>query len=184
MEIYRNEKQNLHRDDNLPAVVTEDLLNYCVNGRLHRSNGPAVITPNGTRMYYWKGVQIDSETWANKDRMAAHEILGIENIEVRRAVIEMVGYEAFLEKANAKAVDTDKDTGAILYRVEMPFDDEAEPLVVVRVKDGTTLYDENGEAYRKQYFLRVPPNMTACKDAIAWTFKMTPEQYGKVEKET
>ena len=45
---------------------------------------------------------------------------------------------------------------------------------MVKVKDSTT-----GEIY----LLRVPPTMKTCKEAVAWTFGMTAEEY-VLEKET
>lgn len=42
--IWTNEKMEFHREDG-PAVVWENgCKNYYVNGKLHRLNGPAVIT--------------------------------------------------------------------------------------------------------------------------------------------
>lgn len=183
MELFRNEANNLHRETG-PAVVTKHLIQYVQLGRLHRSDGPAVITSNGTKMHYWKGIFMEPSLWNNKDTMPATEILALPNAEVRRCMVEMIGYEAFLKRAKPKVLDEDKKSGATLYRVEMPEDDRNEPLVVVKVLDGTALKDSKGKEYRKEYFLRVPPAIKTCVEAIAWTFEMKPEEYAKLEKET
>jgi hypothetical protein len=183
MELYRNENNNLHRD-NGPAVVTRNLIQYAMRGRLHRKDGPAVITPNGTKQYYWKGVHIEPSLWERQDTITGIEILEIKNVELRRSLMEMIGFEEFIKRANPRVLDKDKRTGAVLYKVEMPKDDEAEPLVVVKVLDGTPLKNSNGEEYRKEYFLRVPANILTCREAIAWTFSMTPKEYNELEKET
>lgn len=183
MELYRNQSNNLHREDG-PAVLTPHMLVWVVNGKPHRANGPAFMSINGTRKHYWKGIFIESEYWNKKDSMSASEIFKIRNVEVRRCLIEMIGYEKFLKRAEAEIVEEDVKTGAILYKVPMPEDDEGEPLVVVKVLDGTPVRDETGEFVRKQYFIRVPPDTDTCAKAIAWTFEMTPEEYGELEKET
>jgi len=189
MEIYRNESNNLHRDSG-PALLSKNLLLWVVNGKLHRADGPAIITPRGTKKHYWKGVYIPTKIWKIRDKMSFPEIIAIANIELRRAVIEMVGYEKFLGKAGSelKVLHEDTNTGAILYRIEMPETEpgipQDEPLVVVKVLDGTPVRDEDGKLVRKQYFIRVPPDMTTCSEAIAWTFDMDPDDYADMEKET
>lgn len=183
MELYRDESNNLHRDTG-PAVVTKHMTQYVVNGRLHRADGPAVVTVNGTKMYYWKGIFIETDLWKRKGTISAKEVFEIKNIELRRCMIEMIGYQAFIKRAgNAiEVVHEDANTGAILYRCTIPGDPEQ--LVVVKVIDGTPYRDENGKFTRKEYFIRVPPTMKKCCDAIAWTFEMNPEEYAKLEAET
>ena len=45
----------LHRTDG-PAVITSDGFEYWyLNGKLHRTDGPAIIHPNGTAKKYLKG---------------------------------------------------------------------------------------------------------------------------------
>lgn len=182
MELYRNESNNLHRDVG-PAVVTPHLVQYVQNGRLHRADGAAVITSNGTKTFYWKGIFIEPSLWNNIDKMTAPEILNHPNAEIRRCLIEKIGYEKFLTRAKPKVLDEDKKTGAILYRVEIPGENE-EPLVVIKVKDGTPMKDKEGNETRKEYFLRVPPTIKSCLEAVAWTFDMDPKEYAKIEQET
>lgn len=183
MELYRNENNNLHREQG-PAVVTPHLVKYVVNGRLHRADGPAVITSNGTKMHYWKGIFLEPSLWNNKDTLRADEILNIPNAEVRRCMVELIGYENFIKRAKPTVLDRDEKTGAVLYKVDMPDDDRNEPLVVIKVIDGTSLTDSKGKTYRKEYFLRVPPQMKTCSEAVAWTFNMDQKEYQKIEKET
>lgn len=184
MEIYRNKNNDLHREHG-PAVVSKNLIQYVVNKKLHRSDGPAVITKNGGKMYYWRGVPIEPSLWHSRDTISVAEILRIRNIELRRCLIEMIGYSELVRRGADKLIvlDEDKETGAILYRLNMPADNKDEAIVVVKVIDGTTLKDENNRPYRKEYFIRVPPDNKTCKDAIAWTFGMSPDDY-KLEQET
>ena len=183
MEIYRNESNNIHREHG-PAVVTRQMVQYVVNGRLHRADGPAVVTANGTKRYYWKGVHIEPSLWNSKNTISIAEVLAIANVEIRRCMVEIIGYAELIKRGDDKinVLDKDRTTGAVLYKLDMPEGDEA--VVVVKVLDGTPLKDEKGVEYRKEYFLRVPPTTTSCKEAIAWTFDMEPEEYSWLEKET
>lgn len=180
MQIYRNENANLHRDNDLPAIVSDNLIGYCVNGRLHRTNGPAVVMPSG-ELFYWKGVHIEPSLWNRRKEMSAEEILTHPNAEVKRCLMEMVGYENLLAKTQHKILHEDPVSGAVLFRVEVPDD---EPLVIIKVIDGTELRDEQGKPFRKIYFLRVPPTSSKCEEAIAWTFDMTIDEYRLVQRET
>lgn len=183
MELYRNESNNLHRERG-PAVVTPQLIQYVTNGRLHRVDGPAVITGRGTHLYYWKGIFIEPSLWNTQDTIAATDVLKIPNAEVRRCMIEIIGLEKFIKRAKPTVLDKDEESGAILYKVDMPEDDRNEPLIAIKVIDGTALKDKDGKEYRKEYFLRVPPTMKSCKEAIAWTFSMDVKQYSALEKES
>ncbi len=185
MEFYRNNNMDLHREHG-PAVVTPNLILYAVHGKLHRVDGPAVISSNGSKVYYWKHVQIEPSLWNSKDTISVAEVLSIPNVEIRRCMIEMIGYAELIRRGGNqfKVLDEDMDTGAILFRLDMPENDKKEPVVVVKVLDGTPVKDANGKLYRKEYFLRVPPDYKTCKEAIAWTFAMDPKEYYRLEEET
>jgi hypothetical protein len=90
--------------------------------------------------------------------LTADEILGEPNAEVRRVMIERVGFEWLAEHAGAEVLDRDRDPGGErrLLRVPIPND---EPLVCVSVNCPST---------GRQYVLRVPPTTTTCRQAVAW----------------
>lgn len=180
MQIHRNESNLLHREDG-PAVFDANLTQWYWNGKLHRPNGPAVMSPYGTRFFYWKGIFINPSYWDRKDEMTIEEIFAIENLEVRRSMIELIGFDEILRRAASsshKPVLLDKDKhGYELYKMEMPEDDKAEPLVVIKLIDSTELKDAEGRPYRKHYHLRVPPDTTNCEAAVAWTFNMKAGEY-------
>ena len=74
---------------------------------------------------------------------------------------ERYGLAKYLEDSGAKKIHED-ELGE-LYRTEFPDD---EPLVMVKVMNSTPEPDGS----RKPYFLRVPPEITIARDAVAWTF--------------
>ena len=179
--MYRNESNLLHREDG-PAIQTEDLIQWFINGKLHRPNGPAVMTPTGTKFYYWKGIFIEPSLWAKRDTITVEEIFALRNVELRRSMIELVGFEEILRRvqkaSTKKACLLEKDEhGYELYKVDMPEDDKEEPLVVIKLIDSTELKDPEGRPFHKNYYLRIPPKIKTCAEAIAWTFNMKNGEY-------
>jgi hypothetical protein len=63
-----------------------------------------------------------------------------------------------------------QDHCGILYRMNLASD---EPILVVRVQNSTP--EPDGTI--KEYFLRVPPNMMRARQAVAWTFGLSEEEY-------
>lgn len=107
----------------------------------------------------WRGVPIDERIAFRPEELAIPEVLEERNAEVRRVMLERFGFEAFMAAADAEVVDTDRDPGGQrkLLRVALERD---EPLVCVSVFCPST---------ERRYFLRVPPHVVTCRQAIAWT---------------
>ncbi len=137
-------------------------------GRLHWDQGPAVAWPDGTRLWFWNGVEVPGHVVEDPARLTKKDILSEENVEVRRVMLERYGLQKFLVDVAAAAVHSD-DFG-VLYRVELPGD---EPLVMVKVLNSTP---EPDGTY-KEYFLRVPPDIATARAAVAWTFGLRPNEY-------
>ncbi len=107
----------------------------------------------------WKGIPINHRIAFHPEDICGREILEVSNAELRRVMLERVGFERFLQDVDAETLDRDTDPGGErrLLRVEMPSD---EPLVCVSVFCPSTM---------RQYIIRVPPTITSCHQAIAWT---------------
>lgn len=93
--------------------------------------------------------------------IAAADIDGERNAEVRRVMIERIGLERYILESGAKEVARD-DVG-VLYRKEQV---EDEPILTVKVRNNTP--EPDGSV--KDYFLRVPPTIQTPREGIAWTF--------------
>src|SRR5260221_710751 len=80
----------------------------------------------------WRGVPVSHRVAFQPETITAQEVLAEENAEVRRVLLERMGYDAFLEQAAAELVDADEDPGGVrrLLRVELDGD---EPLVCLAV---------------------------------------------------
>jgi hypothetical protein len=152
-----------------PAVHIET-----VNGvrRLHNAEHAAVES-DIEGLYFWHGVMVPAFVVVHPDWITAKHILEEPNAEVRRVMVERVGYERFLELTGAKRLQAD-DYGE-LFKIDLPDD---EPVVLVRVLNNTPEPDGS----RKPYLLRVPPQIERARDAVAWTFDVPSAEYAPVQQ--
>lgn len=97
----------------------------------------------------------------NKD-ITPKEVIAIPNAEIRRAVVESVGYSKIVEDAT---ILDESSTDGRLLRIPLEGDED---IVLVHVKDPST---------DREYFLRVPPQMKTAKQARAWTFGFSSEEF-------
>jgi hypothetical protein len=106
----------------------------------------------------WRGVAVSERIAFHPETLTSEEILNETNAEVRRVMLERVGFEWFFQHARAEVLDQDRDPGGArrLLRVPLP---EDEPLVCLSVSCPST---------GRRYVLRVPPTMTTCRQAAAW----------------
>jgi hypothetical protein len=107
----------------------------------------------------WRGVAVTSRIAFEPHTLTVEEILGERNAEVRRVMIERVGLERFLSEAKAEVLHEDTDPGGPrrLLRIALPNDED---LVCVSVNCPSTA---------RHYLIRVPPKISTCHAAVAWT---------------
>jgi len=137
---------------------------YDKRGRLHNEKDAAVVFKDDTKVYIWNGIPVPEKMVLNPDSYSGEEILGLDNSEIRRTLIEIIGTENFMSKLENPGI-VHIDVGGVLYKIDLPND---EPLVMVYVKDPST---------NRYYFIRVPPNIRTVKEAVAWTFGIDETEY-------
>lgn len=106
----------------------------------------------------WRGVQVDDHIALAAQPITGQDILNTDNVELRRVLIERLGYETFLQQVGGLVRDRDTDTGGERQLVYVPFEDD-EPLMVLKVTCPSTGH---------LHVLRVPPEMRSCRQAAAW----------------
>ncbi|WP_189074686.1 DUF6745 domain-containing protein [Deinococcus sedimenti] len=113
--------------------------------------------PAGTPLR-WRGVQVDERIAFDPGSLTGADVLAEPNTEVRRVMMERVGYERFLAEVGAQELDRDRDAGGErrLLRIDLPGD---EPFVALSVRCPST-----GRAY----VLRVPPTIRTAHAGSAW----------------
>src|SRR5262249_11075440 len=117
----------------------------------------------GLSYWFWEGMHISRRIAAKgSERTRLQVLVRTPNLERRRLLLDRIGYERFLDIADAKLLQQD-DYGK-LWRTTLSVD--GEELMVVEVLNSTLETDGS----RRRYFLRVPPDTRAARDAVAWTF--------------
>lgn len=106
----------------------------------------------------WKGVRVSRRVAFEPEAITYQEVLETRNVEQRRVLLERMGYERFMQQANAKVLDQDNDPGGArrLLKVSMQADEDLVCLAVTCPSTG------------RQYMLRVPPTTRSCHQAAAW----------------
>lgn len=137
-------------------------------GNAHRENGPAMEFLDGWKVYAWHGRRVPSEIIEHPERITVRQIEKEPNVEVRRIMMQRYGERKFF--VDSGALEIHKDSFGILYRKDMEGD---EPLVMVKVMNSTPEWDGS----HKGYFIRVPPEITTAKAAVAWSFQLDSEEY-------
>lgn len=119
----------------------------------------------------WRGVPIDERIAFRPHELGIAEILEERNAERRRVMLERYGFEEFMNAANAEELDADSDPGGARRLLRVPLEGD-EPLVCVSVGCPST---------GRRYFLRVPPTMRSCHQAVAWTAGFdNPDDYAPI----
>ena len=166
-----------------PVVVLTDRIvaserplvaRFDAEGRLHAEDGPALAWP-GLVIHAWHGVAVDAAIIERPEEITVDWIDAEWNAEVRRLLIERFGIERYLRQSGATLIHED-ETGRLWRREGRPTDRRSrpdEPIVAVEVVNATPEPDGT----RRTFFLRVPPTMTTAREAVAWTFGMTGEEY-------
>jgi hypothetical protein len=138
--------------------------------RLHATDGPALQFRDGWTIYAWHGVRVPKKLIMWPQRMTRDDILAETNVETRRAIIELLGYDQFAGLLDLVPVQDDTWNGQTytLLRTREKDDIAGEYLQFVRVTCPST---------DRVYHLSVPPTVSTAKEAIAWTFGVTAEEY-------
>jgi hypothetical protein len=109
-------------------------------------------------VWRWRGVQVSDRIALEPQSITGQDILNTDNVELRRVLIERVGYENFLQQVGGLIRDRDRDAGGERQLIYIPFEDD-EAFMVLKVICPST---------RHTHILRVPPHMQSCHQAAAW----------------
>ena len=144
-------------------------------GRLHDEAGPALIYPDGFELWAWHGVVVPKVVVLEPERITGRTIASQANVEVRRVMMERVGFERLTKEGSTRLVHEDAAgrLWATNWGVERGRWGDAAAACFVEVENSTPEPDGS----RKHYFIRVPPGMATAKQAVAWTFQLGPLAY-------
>lgn len=117
---------------------------------------PESLASTGLR---WRGVSVTPQIAFFPETLKSADALAEVNAEVRRVMIERIGFERFLQESKARVLHTDTDPGGERQLLQVDLESD-EPLVCVSVRCPST---------GRHYLIRVPPTIRTCHQAVAWT---------------
>ncbi|MCI0541735.1 MAG: hypothetical protein L0Z50_41590 [Verrucomicrobiales bacterium] len=121
----------------------------------------------------WRGVPVTPQIAFFPETLNGPDVLAERNTELRRVMIERVGFEKFLQEVKAEVLDADRDRGGQRKLLRVPLTND-EPIVLVSVHCPST---------GRQYLVRVPPDTRTCRAAVAWTAGFdNPNDYAPIEE--
>ncbi len=118
-----------------------------------------------TLAYYYDGMEFPARYFDSPETIDINLIIKERNVTKRSAYLRLMGYDLFLSRLkHYRTLDTEGDYALI----SIDLDGENEPICLLKVKCAST---------GVFYVLRVPPEMVSCREAVAWTFDLTSEEY-------
>lgn len=158
-------------DDFACAVLAPTSIRLNDAFELHGEEKPAVTWADGTKLFFHNGVAVPEKLVERPDEVTREEIMAEENAEVRRCYREILGSERFGTLLGLVVIDEDKDRfgyDLTLYRTE-----KKDKLAGNYIQFAGVTCPSTG----RRYFLCVPPHIKSAREAVAWTFGKTAENY-------
>jgi hypothetical protein len=147
---------------------------------LDRADGPAVVWPDGTEEFFLRGVRLPRSPAAGGWSVA--EIHAVPNTEVRRVMIETIGWANYLRAADLHLVATAPDPGNDPHRLEL-YDlpeDVFGPVRLLAMVNGSP--DRDGSA--RCYAEFVPDDIDDAVQAAAWQYGVPVAVYRDLQRRT
>jgi len=107
----------------------------------------------------WSRVPVSDRVAFQPETITAKEVLEERNAAMRRLLLQRMGMQRFMQEARAVVVNEDLDAGGQRQLLRVAVDGD-EDIYCVSVRCPST---------GGRYFLRVPPTMRTCAQAVAWT---------------
>lgn len=149
-----------------------DVIKMDNEGVLHCEDGPAIAWSDGYELYYWHGTCVQKSWIMDKENLNPADALTWDNVEERRCLAEIIGWERVLEQLDPEVVDENKNPEiGTLLRVDLP-DSPRSQFLKVRCGTGRT------------FVLPVPEDMKTALQANAWTYDVPEEVIENLEVRT
>jgi hypothetical protein len=133
--------------------------------RLHHDSQPALNYRDGLEVFAWHGIRVEKVWITDPKSIDIDDCFHWENIEQRRCLCEIVGWENVLEKSEYKTIH--EDGYGVLIETNSPATagEAARFVIVVNPTDG------------RKFVLPVPLEIERAKQGVAWTYDMEEDEY-------
>jgi len=140
-------------------------LRFDSQNRLHAEGEPAIEFADGWKFYYYHGVRLPEKYGqVHPNQWQSQWLLTEENAELRRVLIQGIGYERLIQELSAKQRDSWQE-----YALLQIDNADVEPICLLKMTCPSTGFI---------HALRVPPNLTSAREAIGWVnWDIDPEEF-------
>ncbi|MEA5469268.1 DUF6745 domain-containing protein [Spirulina sp. 06S082] len=161
------------------------ILSFDSEDRLHAEGKPAIQFADGFSIYAYHGVILPEKYGKlSPSQWRSQWILSEENAELRRALIQGIGYAKICQELQAVEIDTWQEYSLLKIDLEIDIKLEEKPL---------NEEEWDGEEFTEEpiyllkmicpstghiHALRVPPNINSAREAITWVnWDIDPEEF-------
>jgi hypothetical protein len=146
----------------LPVMRIEDDWRH----QFHADGQPAVQWSDWECYYFWRGTQIPQKYGAVLSLdWRSQWLLEEPNAELRRVLIQGIGYECIVQELGAVELDTWREYSLLKIQADI----DVEPIHLLKMTCPSTNHI---------HVLRVPPNLTSAREAIRWVnWDFDPENF-------
>jgi hypothetical protein len=143
-----------------------DLLKTDEQGRPHNETGPSHRWRDGWGFYSWHGVRIPGNWIEHRETLTSAEVLKEQNLEVRRAGCDILGWSRILKDLKARVInrDVDPEIGEV---IEVSLPDLDRPARFLRVRCGTG----------REFVCGLPPEINTALEGQAYMTGLSPKDF-------
>ena len=154
----------IHFDKNEVIVINRPEIIKMRDKVLHCEDGPSIRFRDGFEVYSWRGTRVPKEWIMDIKSVDPSLALNYPNVEKRRALAEIIGWDQIIEMIGPKIIDEDNSEIGTLIEVDIP---EIGKERFIRVLCGTS----------RQFALPVPPQTNTALEAQAFLHGTTLEEF-------
>ena len=159
--------------ENICLVCDRPLhLRFDSANELHAEGEPAIAFADGYSLYFHHGVKLPEKYGkVHSDLWQAEWLLSEENAELRRVLMETIGYDRICQELALAELDSWQEYTLLSIEFDDDFDDEgnAKPIYLLKMTCPSTGFI---------HALRVPPDVRSALEAIRWVnWDIDPEEF-------
>ncbi len=170
------------RQSHEPALIVSDCINLTSLPDDLALGGPIDVAGSGLTnlpptlahrcRLLWRGMAVHPDVVFHPEKLSPRQILDERNTELRRLMLERVGFDAVLEEGHAKFIDKDTDPGGQRRLLDVTEGGRISRYLYCRCP-----------STQREYLLRVPPQVPTCHAAAAWLAGFqNPDDYKPVQE--